>query len=54
MKPFARYNDADNHDQLVRGLFKEKRIRERMKYLSHLQGMGFEKLYEGEEAQKGH
>lgn len=34
MKPFARYNEADNHDRLVQGLFREKRIRERMKYIN--------------------
>lgn len=52
MKPFARYNDADNHDRLVRGLFKEKKIRERLKYITQIRAKGFEKLYEGEDAEK--
>lgn len=30
MKPFARFNSADEHEKLVQGILKEKQIRQRI------------------------
>ena len=44
MKPFARFNSADDHEKLVQGILKEKQIRQRIEELKEMKKRGLRTL----------
>lgn len=48
MRVFARFSSAEEHEQLVQGIIREKQIRQRIEELKEFKKKGFKTLAEVE------